>query len=201
MGNAVKKKNSLVLLEEMIMNEQYGFVESFKNIEFIMTDIFKIKKILLQKSKEKTSQEREFYYRISVKINLKNYMEYFNILDKQFSKKRIESKKTAAEIKDKHSLMPRKSAEITIKSPTIPDFVKNKLKSYIYVHSSNDNTVSIYLRNKDEYKEKLSELKNIRDNLKNNNLNIKIYIIGGSKIIENMSVAEKNEFRNFLLSY
>lgn len=201
MGNAVKKKNSLVLLEEMIMNEQHGFVKSFENTEFIMTDIFKIKKFLLKKSNEKTSQEREFYYRISVKINLKNYMEYFNILDKQFSKRKIESKKTATQIQDKHSLMPRKSAEITIRNTTIPEFIKNKLKMYVYVHSSNDNTVSIYLRNKEEYKEKLSDLKYIRDNLKNNNLNIKIYIVGGSKIIENMSVAEKNEFRNFLLSY
>lgn len=201
MGKISKKKNGLALFEDMIMNEEYGIVQSFKNIEFIMTDIFKIKKILLKKSNKKTSQEREFYYRISVKINLKNYIDYFNILDKQFSKKKIESKKTPTQIQDKNLLMPRKSAEITIKRADIPEFVKKKLRSYIYVHSSIDNFVSVYLRNKEEYKEKLSELKSIKDDLNNNNLGMKIYIVGGSKIVENMNAAEKTEFRNFLLSY
>lgn len=199
--NAVKKKNDLALLEDMIMKEEQGIVSLFKNFQFVMTDIFKIKKILLKKSNEKISKEREFYYRVSVKINLKNYMEYFKILDNQFSKKKIDSTKNINTGDNNLVLEPRKSAEIVIKNKEIPNYIKAKLKPYIYLHSSNNNTVSVYLRTKEEYCEKLSDLKMIKEGLMNNSLILKVYIVGGSKIVDSMTPVEKNEFRNFLLSY
>ena len=72
MGNLKDKRNNIALLEDMIKEEKVGFVQISQKIDFIMPDIFKIKKALVFKSKSVTGYEKELYYKISVKINLKN---------------------------------------------------------------------------------------------------------------------------------
>lgn len=202
MGNLKDKRNNIALLEDMIKEEKVGFVQISQNIDFIMPDIFKIKKALVFKSKSVTGYEKELYYKISVKINLKNYMEYFNILDKHFEKKSKNINKIADENqKDKYELAPRNTAEITIGVQELPIYIKNKLKKYVY-HLDNKNSIAkIYLRNKDEYRKNLAELKEIKRYLEKYKFGIKVYILCESEIILNMNKIEKREFVEFLNSY
>lgn len=202
MGNLKDKRNNIALLEDMIKEEKVGFVQISQKIDFIMPDIFKIKKALVFKSKSVTGYEKELYYKISVKINLKNYMEYFNILDKHFEKKSKNINKIADENqKDKYELAPRNTAEITIGVQELPIYIKNKLKKYVY-HLDNKNSIAkIYLRNKDEYRKNLAELKEIKRYLEKYKFGIKVYILCESEIILNMNKIEKREFVEFLNSY
>lgn len=202
MGNLKDKRNNIALLEDMIKEEKVGFVQISQKIDFIMPDIFKIKKALVFKSKSVTGYEKELYYKISVKINLKNYMEYFNILDKHFEKKSKNINKIADENqKDKYELVPRNTAEITIGVQELPIYIKNKLKKYVY-HLDNKNSIAkIYLRNKDEYRKNLAELKEIKRYLEKYKFGIKVYILCESEIILNMNKIEKREFVEFLNSY
>ena len=202
MGNLKDKRNNIALLEDMIKEEKVGFVQISQKIDFIMPDIFKIKKALVFKSKSVTGYEKELYYKISVKINLKNYMEYFNILDKHFEKKSKNINKIADENqKDKYELVPRNTAEITIGVQELPIYIKNKLKKYVY-HLDNKNSIAkIYLRNKDEYRKNLAELKEIKRYLEKYKFGIKVYILCESEILLNMNKIEKREFVEFLNSY
>lgn len=202
MGNLKDKRNNIALLEDMIKDEKVGFVQIGQKVDFIMPDIFKIKKALVFKSKSAVGYEKELYYKISVKINLKNYMEYFNILDKHFNKKSKNINKVVDENqKDKYELVPRKTAEITIGVQELPIYIKNKLKKYVYHLDNANSIVKIYLRNKEEYRKNLAELKEIKKYLEKYKIGIKVYILCESEIILSMNKIEKREFVEFLNSY
>lgn len=193
-----EKRNKLALIEEIILNEQFGLYNVCKNINFIMPELSKIKKILLQKSNEKSNYEKELYYTICVKINLNNYLDYFKLLDQHIQKKKREGKTSSNK---KYTFAPRKRQEIVVGAKEIPISLKERLKKYIYLQTSNPGSVAIYLRTKKEYEENLFELKEINKELNNLNIKLTINIICESNIIKNMKPMEKKEFIEFLKDY
>lgn len=198
MVNLKNKRNKLALIEEIIENEKFGLYNIGKSIDFIMPELSKIKKLLLKKSNEKTNYEKEFYYKLCIKINLDNYLEYFKILDQHIEKKRRQNKTIVTE---EYTFEPRKTAEITVGTNEISNTLRVKLKKYIYLQSSSPSMVTIYLRTKKEYNENISELKEINNMLKSLNIKFSIKIIGESEIIKNMNPKEKKEFIDFLRDY
>ena len=201
MSNIKNKRNNLALIEEMIEKETEGFQNIAKSIDFIMTDIFKIKKALVAKSKTVAGYEKELYYKISVKINLKNYMEYFKVLDEHIRRKgKSINKNTAIEeianpidYKDLE-LAPRVNAEITVGEKGISDNLKMRLKNFIYLNNSSDKRIDVYLRNTTDYNKNLNELKYIKKSLYSVGYNLNIHILGESNIIKSMDKKEKREF-------
>lgn len=198
MVNLKNKRNKLVLIEEIIENEEFGLYNIGKGIDFIMPELSRIKKLLLKKSNEKINYEKEFYYKLCVKINLDNYLEYFKILDQHIEKNRRRSKAKSSE---EYTFAPRKTAEITVGANEMSNALRMRLKKYIYLHSSSPSMVTIYLRTKKEYNENIAELKEINNMLKGLNIKFSIKIIGESEIIKNMNPKEKKEFVDFLKTY
>lgn len=202
MGNLKEKRNKIALIEEIIDSEMFGLVDVAKEITFVMTEISRIKKALFDKSKSKIGYEKEMYYKMAIKTNINNYMDYFKILDSHILKKSKNiGKPNNSKQPDKYELAPRKTAEIEIGQRDIPNFLKGRLKQFVYLQTSRPNSISIYLRNRKDYENNLSELKAIKGFLDTYKFNCKIYIIGSSKIIEDMSGVEKREFVEFLSSY
>lgn len=198
MVNLKNKRNKLVLIEEIIENEEFGLYNIGKGIDFIMPELSRIKKLLLKKSNEKINYEKEFYYKLCVKINLDNYLEYFKVLDQHIEKNRRRSKATGSK---EYTFAPRKTAEITVGANEMSNALRMRLKKYIYLHSSSPSMVTIYLRTKKEYNENIAELKEINNMLKGLNIKFSIKIIGESEIIKNMNPKEKKEFVDFLKTY
>lgn len=201
MSNLKDKRNGIALIEELIENECFGIVEEAKKIKFIMPEMFRIKKLLALKSKQAKGYEKELFYKVSVKLTLNNYMEFFKILDTHFKNKKKDDNEDRNNNIDKKQLSPRKSSEITIGTNTIPDYLKERLQKYVYFFDKDDKYIHVYLRNKDEYKRNLAELKFINNAVNKNMIKIKIHLISESQIIINMNKLEKKEFVEFLNSY
>ena len=198
MSNIKDKRNKLVLIEEIIEREEFGLYNIGKSIDFIMPEISKIKKVLLNKSNEKHNYEKELYYKLCTKINVDNYLEYFKILDKHIEQKK---KRNKAITPKEYTYTPRKVQEITVGANEISKKLRMKLKKYIYLQSSSPNMITIYLRTKKEYNENIAELKEINNILKSLNIKLIIKIIGESQIVKNMTPKEKKEFVDFLKTY
>lgn len=198
MITAKEKRNKLALIEDIIVNEQFGLYNVSKNMAFTMPELSKIKKILLNKSHEKNNYEKELYYKISIKINLNNYLDYFKVLDEHIQKNNKQKKS----FNNKEMILSsRKTAEIVVGVNDITDEVKMKLKKYIYLQTSSPKAITIYLRKNKDYLDNIAEIKEISRMLQKTSTKLDIKIVCESNIIKNMNPLEKKEFISFMKSY
>ena len=129
-------------------------------------------------------------------------MEFFKLIDRFFDKKvkNLSSVKYKQKINEE-TLVPRKSAEVTIGVQDLPLYIKDKLKKYIYYLDKSSSALNIYLRNEKEYRQNISDIKSLEVSLKKYTIDIKIHIMVESNIVKRMNKIEKKEFVEFLNEY